>query len=58
MSGYTDNADIIKDLAGHEINFIQKPFTPHILSKKVREVLDLTQAVASGIPDSTLAGKV
>ncbi len=56
MSGYTYNADIIGDLAGSEIHFIQKPFTPHVLSKKVREVLDRKQANALLIHDSTLIG--
>jgi len=56
MSGYTDNADIIDDLAGSEIHFIQKPFTPYGLSKKVREVLDHSQANASLISDSASIG--
>jgi len=40
VSGYSDN-----DLARHgtlssEINFLEKPFTPAALHRKVREVID------------------
>ena len=37
MSGYTDKAVVI---GNHDAAFIQKPFTPDALSRKVREVLD------------------
>jgi two-component system cell cycle sensor histidine kinase/response regulator CckA len=40
MSGYTDDAIVRHGLMGHLLEFIQKPFTPEALVRKVREVLD------------------
>jgi len=40
MSGYTDNAIIHQGVLKHGVNYIQKPFTPDSLARKVREVLD------------------
>ncbi len=40
VSGYSDNHIIGSNLAGKEINFIQKPYSAEILASKVREVLD------------------
>jgi signal transduction histidine kinase/CheY-like chemotaxis protein len=40
MSGYTDEAILRHGLMEAKQNFIQKPFTPERLIKKVREVLD------------------
>ena len=40
MSGYTDDAILHHGVLGQEIPFIQKPFSPISLRKKVREVLD------------------
>lgn len=40
MSGYTDNAILQKGMLDPEMKFIQKPFTPEALARKVREVLD------------------
>jgi two-component system cell cycle sensor histidine kinase/response regulator CckA len=40
MSGYTEHAAVSTDLFGGETPFLQKPFTPTILARKVREVLD------------------
>ena len=40
MSGYTDSHIIDYDLLSKESPFIQKPFTPDILAKKIREVLN------------------
>jgi two-component system, cell cycle sensor histidine kinase and response regulator CckA len=39
MSGYTDNAMIDLGVLGADTPFIQKPFTPDSLARKVREVL-------------------
>ena len=47
MSGYTDNAMLHKGTLDSETKFIQKPFTPDALARKVREVLD---AKGAGIP--------
>ena len=40
MSGYTDDAVVRHGALEGGIAFIQKPFTPDVLAKKVRDVLD------------------
>jgi two-component system cell cycle sensor histidine kinase/response regulator CckA len=40
MSGYTDDAVIRNGLIAHGGHFLQKPFTPDALARKVRELLD------------------
>ena len=40
MSGYTDDAIIRHGVIDDTYAFIQKPFTPNLLAKKVREVLE------------------
>jgi PAS domain S-box-containing protein len=40
MSGYTDNAVFLQGGLEEGVAFIQKPFTPNSLSRKVRKVLD------------------
>lgn len=40
MSGYTDNAIVHQGILDQDKAFIQKPFTPDSLARKVRELLD------------------
>lgn len=40
MSGYTDDAIVRHGVMYERTNFIQKPFTPAELTRKIREVLD------------------
>ncbi len=39
-SGYTDDAVLLRGIRVDEVSFIQKPFTPQMLVRRVRDVLD------------------
>jgi FixJ family two-component response regulator len=40
MSGYADNAIVHHGVLAPELNFLEKPFSPKGLARKVREVID------------------
>jgi PAS domain S-box-containing protein len=40
MSGYTDDEIVRQGVLGADVAFLQKPFAPEALARKVREVLD------------------
>lgn len=40
VSGYTDDAIVQHDISQEQVNFVQKPFTPQGLIRRVREILD------------------
>ncbi|PYS96265.1 MAG: hybrid sensor histidine kinase/response regulator [Acidobacteria bacterium] len=44
MSGYADTAAVQQGVLDEWANFIQKPFTPDALTRKVREILDAPPA--------------
>jgi PAS domain S-box-containing protein len=48
MSGYTDDAIVRHGLLGDQLEFIQKPFAPELLTRKVRSVLDSREQAGVG----------
>ncbi len=40
MSGYTDDVAVRGQVLRTDLAFVQKPFTPALLTSRVREVLD------------------
>jgi len=48
MSGYTDDGVVRGGLLGQGRAFLQKPFTPQSLARKVRELLDTPEQSPAG----------
>jgi signal transduction histidine kinase len=48
MSGYTDTKLLDQGILSAQMRFLQKPFTPEALARKVREVLDGVQSQRTG----------
>ena len=40
MSGYTDDLQVLQRIPGNGEDFLPKPFTPELLARTVRAVLD------------------
>jgi DNA-binding NtrC family response regulator len=44
MSGYTDDVFMHNDLLDPNTSFLEKPFTPEVLSIKIRNILDTNKS--------------
>jgi CheY-like chemotaxis protein len=53
ISGYTSDEVVRRGISRQDAAFIQKPFTPEELMRKVRELLDQGEKVTSPLPASS-----
>jgi PAS domain S-box-containing protein len=54
MSGYTDDAVLLRGIRIEEVPFQQKPFTPRQLAQRVRDVLDAPLVRLPALADSVV----
>jgi two-component system cell cycle sensor histidine kinase/response regulator CckA len=52
MSGHTDDAILQHGVTQAGTGFLQKPFTPDVLERRIRELLGRAGSVAAPQPDS------
>ena len=45
VSGYTRDSTLLRGIQGLELMFLEKPYTPFFLARKIREVLDAPPSV-------------
>ncbi|HKQ20387.1 MAG TPA: PAS domain S-box protein, partial [Candidatus Eisenbacteria bacterium] len=50
VSGYTRDSTLLRGIQGLELMFLEKPYTPFFLARKIREVLDAPAPTASAPP--------